>query len=58
MNYEADPRQGEQFIRELGLEGAKPVVAPGLKATHEQVTNDSLIAEDKQRSFRATSARC
>ena len=47
MEYEGDLRQIERFICELGLEGAKPVSTPGVKASHEQIESDLQIDPEK-----------
>ena len=58
LEYEGDPRQVERFIREFGLEGAKPVATPGIKASHEQIETDVPIDPDKVSHFRGLAARC
>ena len=58
LEYEGDPRQVERLIRELGLEGAKPVATPGVKASHEQIETDVPIDPDKVSHFRGLAARC
>ena len=40
LEYEADPRQSEKIIEELGLEGAKDVSTPAVKASLERVEGD------------------
>ena len=30
LEYEADPRQAEQLIRDMGMSGSKPVGTPGV----------------------------
>ena len=57
IEYEADPRQAEKLVYELGLEGAKTVVTPGLKVTPEQISRDLPLPESKITMFRASSAR-
>jgi hypothetical protein len=57
LEYEADPRQVEHLVEDLGLEGAKPLGTPGCKATAEQLLNDKPVAEDQQTPFRAVTAR-
>ena len=37
IEYGADPRQAEKLTYELGLEGAKSVVAPGVKVNMAQL---------------------
>ena len=48
LEYEADPRQAEKLIHEIGLEGAKPVVTPGIKPTHEQIEKDKQMRKEKK----------
>ena len=55
IEYEADPRQAENLVYALGLEGAKSVVTLGLKATPEQVAKDTTFAESQTAMFRASS---
>ena len=40
IGYEADPRHAKKLIQELGLEGCRPVTAPGVKPTFEQINAD------------------
>ena len=42
MTYEADPRQHEKLISELGLEGAKAVVTPVVRPSPEALAADML----------------
>ena len=58
LEYEGDPRQVERLVRELGLEGAKPVATPGVKASHEQIETDAPIDPDQVSHFRGLAARC
>ena len=57
LEYEADPRQVEKLVRDLGLAGANAVSTPGLKASKEEVENDKPLAQDKYTAFRAVAAR-
>lgn len=57
VECEADPRQAEKLVHEIGLEGAKPAVTPGTKPTHEQIERDKEPEEGKERLFRASAAR-
>ncbi len=41
IEYECDPRQVERLIAECGLEGAKAVATPGVKATFKELEDDS-----------------
>ena len=52
LEYEAGPRQSEKLVRELGLEGAKGVTTPAVKATIEQIHKDQPIEEKKVTHFR------
>ena len=40
LEYEADPRQGEKLVAELGLEGSRMVGAPAVKQTFDMVEKD------------------
>ena len=57
IEYEADPRQGEKLLQELGLENCKPMATPGVKQTIEQINSDKELPEDKISHFRALAAR-
>ena len=57
VEYEADPRQAERLILELGLEGAKSVGTPGVKLTKEVVDGDKDLADHKHTAFRGVAAR-
>ena len=57
IEYEADPRQGEKLIQELGLEGCKGVSTPATKQTMEQINGDKLLDDAKVTHFRALAAR-
>ena len=43
LAYEADPRQHEQLISELGMNGSKPVTTPVVKLTMEQIRADEPL---------------
>ena len=59
LEYEADPRQLEQLLRDLGLdEGVKAVSAPGVKVSAAEVAEDQPLSFDKHTAFRAVAARC
>ena len=58
LEYEADPRQGEKVLFELGLEGANSLATPGLRPTSAQIGDDAPLADDKHTLFRGVSARC
>ena len=57
IEYEADPRQAEKFVYELGLEGATSLVTPGIKVNLAQLDEDTVLTDEKASLFRATSAR-
>ena len=57
LTYEADPRQHEKLISELGLEGAKAVVTPVLRPTPEQLGQDRNLDDRKVTHFRGLAAR-
>ena len=41
VEYEADPRQAERLVSDLGLEDAKRVGTPGVKQTFEMTSRDA-----------------
>ena len=57
VEYEADPRQVERLVSDLGLEDAKRVGTPGVKQTFEMTSRDKPLAEEKHMAFRAIAAR-
>lgn len=63
LAYEADPRQGEQLIQELGLDTkpdaqpVRPVSTPCVKPTREQINSDKLLPWNKVSHFRGLAAR-
>ena len=57
IEYEADPRQGEQLIRDLGMSGSKSVGTPGVKVTAEQLGTDRELDAHRQRPYRGVAAR-
>ena len=56
IEYSADLRQAEKLVFELGLEGAKSAVTPGIQVTRVHVEKDSGIDSSKISSFRASAA--
>ena len=58
ITYEADPRQAERVVADLGLEGAKSVNVPGVKITTEMNAKDEPLPDEKITQFRAVAARC
>ena len=57
IEYEADPRQSEQLVRDLDMSGSKSVGTPGVKQTSEQIPVDRELPADKQRPYRGVAAR-
>ena len=57
VEYEADPRQAERLVSDLGLEDAKRVGTPGVKQTFEMTSRDKPLAEEKHTAFKAIAAR-
>jgi hypothetical protein len=57
LEYEADPRQVEKLVRDLGLNGANPVSTPGVKVSKEEASEDKPLAPDQHTPFRAVAAR-
>ena len=57
LEYEADPRQAEKLVQELGLENCKSVSTPAVKATAEQHHTDREVEAHKTTHFRALAAR-
>ena len=54
IEYEAHPRQAEQLISELQLEGdaVKSVVTPGIKVLNHQVQSETALPESEHTRFR------
>ena len=57
IEYEADPRQGEKVIAELGLKGASPAGTPGIKRSFDDALGEKPLDEGKHKIFRGISAR-
>jgi len=58
IEYERDPRQIERLIAECGLDGAKAVATPGLKATFKELEEDSEeLPSHLTTAFRGAAAR-
>ena len=58
LEYEGDPRQVEQVVVDLGLEGAKTVGTPGVKADRVQHEAYVPLEKAKHTAYRAVAARC
>ena len=56
VQYEADPRQAERLVSDLGLDDAMRVGTPGVKQTFEMASRDRPLAEEKHTAFRAIAA--
>ena len=57
IEYEADPRQAERPVSDLGLDDVKRVGTPGVKHIFEMTSRDELLAVEKHTAFRAINAR-
>ena len=58
IGYECDPRQIERFIAACGLDGAKAVATPGIKATFKELEEDSAeLPSHLTTAFRGAAAR-
>ena len=58
IEYECDPRQIERLIAECGLEGAKAVATPGVKATFKELEEDNAeLPGHLTTAFRGAAAR-
>ncbi len=57
VEYEADPRQLERLVAECGLEGAKPMVTPGVRAAFKTLEEDEELALRLHTAFRGAAAR-
>ena len=56
--YEADQRQAEKLLREVGLdEGTKSLGTPAVKAIHEQIDAGIQLGSNKTSPYRAIVAR-
>ena len=60
LEYEADPRQGERLVEDLGLEGAdssRLVTTPGVKALAPQIESETPLPSAGVTPFRRRAAR-
>ena len=57
IEYEADPRQGEKVVAELGLTGASPAGTPGIKRSFDEAASEKPLDVAKHKVFRGISAR-
>ena len=58
IEYECDPRQIERLVAECGLEGAKNVATPGVKATFKELEEENTeLPGHLTTAFRGAAAR-
>ncbi len=57
LEIEADPRQGERLVAQLGLDGANALTTPGVKATVAELEGDEAILDQRSYIYRAATAR-
>ncbi|MDP6496001.1 MAG: hypothetical protein QGI09_11450, partial [Dehalococcoidia bacterium] len=57
IEIEADPRQAERLVAQLGLTGSNPVGTPGVKSTTEELESDEPIHDGRNKVYQAGSAR-
>ena len=57
IEIEADPRQAERLVAQLGLTGANPVGTPGLKPTTQELESDEPKYDVRGKVYQAGSAR-
>ena len=57
IEYEADPRQAEQLIRDTQLQGANAVTTPGTKPLPHQLEQEQPLSMSDFTRFRGQAAR-
>ena len=57
LEVEADPRQAERLVAQLGLTGSSAVSTPGAKVTTQELEADEVIHDGRSKVFQAGSAR-
>ena len=57
IEIEADPRQAERLVAQLGLTGSNAVSAPGVKVGTQELEADEGIHDERFKVFQAGSAR-
>ena len=57
LEYEADPRQREKLLRDLGLDGANALSTPGVRETAAQLAEDKALESGQHTAPRAVAAR-
>jgi len=58
LEYEADLRQAEKVIQELGLEDCNGVATPAVRHSIEKIRKDTPIHESQMTNIWALAARC
>ena len=57
IEVEADPRQSERLVAQLGLTGAKLVTTPGVKPTVQELEADDIMYDERCKVYQGGSAR-
>ena len=57
IELEADPRQAERLVAQLGMTGANPVGTPGVKPSAQELETDEAIYDNRGKVYQAGSAR-
>ena len=57
LEVEADPRQAERLVAQLGLTGSNAVSTPGVKVSTQELEADEVIQDSRGKVFQAGSAR-
>ena len=57
LEVEADPRQAERLVAQLGMTGANPVGTPGVKPSAQELETDEAIYDNRGKVYQAGSAR-
>ena len=57
IEYEAGPRQVERLVVECGLQGAKPMATPSVKASFSELEEDTPLPFNLHTAFRGAAAR-
>ena len=57
LEVEADPRQAERLVAQLGMSGANPVGTPGVKPSVQDLETDENIYDERAKVYQAGAAR-
>ena len=57
LEYEADPRQAEKLVADLGLNGANSIATPGARPTNEQPAAAQALESKLHTPFKSHAAR-